>query len=622
MEQNQNPYQPEPQGQQNYQYGYNQSAADQVQQVNQAGQPTQGQQSQYPQPAQGQQSPFPQPVNNNPQPVQEQQNPYPQPVNNTQPVQGQQSPYPQPQQPYAQPQQTQPPQQQPQSYQQAQPPQQFPAQGYQQPFPAQGYGQMPAKKKINPLVIILPIVAVILAAAGILLFVFKDQLFGGGNNGGSDSNGNNNNSSNSDSNNKDDDDDDDHNNDHNDDTNLSSQSIPSYNGSNPFSIYVQSQYGDEVNEYMTVKTGDKRKISEAILSYLDREGNLSGFGIDTDDVKRNIDFIVGQPLCLVFDPDDTDGDLLYITYEIPSSLLNSDRYYPDAYVFDGINRFDILTVVYRNGSWEVSADEQYSDTEVGYDEISFGWEAADNKYLVLLDGDALYYALGINPSGGGTDSPSGPSQNGVPDTITIAGQTYRTDMTGTLDLTGMDLYDSDIKDLRYMTNLTEIILSDNYLYEPTVLSELTNLKKLTLHNNMLFNIDFVSTLTNLEVFGAGDNLIEDLSPLSGLTNLTELWLQNNIIEDVSPLRNHTRLRHASFEDNFISDFTPLVNNTFSRLSINNQNGAIYGDYSAIWGLTIEDYFYVIEGNYYDLDEMVEFINAGGIYTDYDGITVG
>ena len=482
---------------------------------------------------------------------------------------------------------------------------------------------MPAKKKLNPLAIIIPIVAVIVVAAGVLLFVFKDKLFGGGNNGGSDSNGNNNNSSNSGSNNKDDDDDDDHNNDHNDDTNLSSQNIPSYNGSNPFSVYVQSQYGDEVNEYMTVKTGDKEKILEAVLSYLDREGNLSGFGVDADDFKRNIDFIVGQPLCLVFDPDDTDGNLLYITYEIPSSLLNSDRYFPDAYIFDGINRFDILTMVYRNGSWEVSADEQYSDTEVGHSEISFGWEAADNKYLVLLDGDALYYALGIDPSGiGGTDTPSVPSQNGVPDTITIAGQTYSTDMTGTLDLTGKGLYDSDIEDLKYMTKLSEIILSDNNLFEPTVLGQLTNLKKLTLHENYIFDIDFVSSLTNLEVFGAGSNLIEDLSPLSGLTKLTELWLQDNIIDDVSPLRNLSRLKYASFDDNFISDFTPLVNNVFTELHISNQNGAIHGDYDAIKGLTIEEYFYVLGGNYFDIDELLDYIKRGNIYTDSDGMNIG
>ena len=210
----------------------------------------------------------------------------------------------------------------------------------------------------------------------------------------------------------------------------------------------------------------------------------------------------------------------------------------------------------------------------------------------------------------------------VPETITIAGTNYRTDMTGTLDLTGLGLSDSDIEDLRYMTNLSEIIISDNNLAQPRVLGELTNLKKLTMHNNALFSIDFVSNLTNLEVLGAGSNAIDDLSPLANLTNLKELWMQDNIINDVSPLKNLTKLEYASFQDNFIGDFTPLAGNQFIELHLHNQNGMINGNYDAIKGLTIYGTLYVAEGNGFDnMDALIEYIR-NNLYLDSDGIQVG
>lgn len=217
----------------------------------------------------------------------------------------------------------------------------------------------------------------------------------------------------------------------------------------------------------------------------------------------------------------------------------------------------------------------------------------------------------------GNGSTSGSSK---PETISISGKTYRTDMTGTLDLTGLGLYDKDIQDLKYMTELDEIIISDNNLMVPTVLGELTNLKKLTLHNNEVTNISFVSSLTRLEVFGAGGNAINDLAPLSDLKNLKELWLFDNSIKDVSPIRNFTKLEYASFRNNFIGDFTPLAGCKFKELHLDNQNGAINGNLDAIKGLTIYENLYVGDGNYGDLDALLAYAK-NNLYTDSDGFKV-
>lgn len=252
--------------------------------------------------------------------------------------------------------------------------------------------------------------------------------------------------------------------------------------------------------------------------------------------------------------------------------------------------------------------------------------------IILSGSDSDSSSNSGGESGGDISSSEPPAENGsesgstapvssVPETITIAGTTYRTDMTGTLDLTGLGLSDSDINDLKYMTKLSEIILSDNNLASPTVLGELTNLEKLTLHNNSLLSIDFVSNLTELEVFGAGNNAISDLSPLANLRNLKELWMQDNNIKDVSPLKNLMKLEYASFENNFISDFTPLAGNRFRDLYLHRQNGAVRGNFDTIKGLTIYDNLYIIEDNGFDDPyALIDYINQY-VYSDSDGFMV-
>ena len=182
------------------------------------------------------------------------------------------------------------------------------------------------------------------------------------------------------------------------------------------------------------------------------------------------------------------------------------------------------------------------------------------------------------------------SNAGVPASVTIAGETYSTDMTGTLDLSMKGLNDEDIDDLKYMTNLTEIVINDNELIYPSVLGELTNLEKLTMHNNRISDISFVKNLTGLVVLGAGENNITDISPLRGLKELNELWLQNNAINDVSALSGHKQLKYASFAYNRITDFRPLAGNEFYELSI--AYNAIDGNYEAVKGLTVTQNFYI------------------------------
>ena len=80
----------------------------------------------------------------------------------------------------------------------------------------------------------------------------------------------------------------------------------------------------------------------------------------------------------------------------------------------------------------------------------------------------------------------------------------------------MNLNDSDIEPLRYMSNLEELDLNVNWIKDISPLSSLTNLERISL----------------------GWNKISDISALSGLKNLTYLQLIGNplTVEQVNTLR--------------------------------------------------------------------------------------
>ena len=89
-------------------------------------------------------------------------------------------------------------------------------------------------------------------------------------------------------------------------------------------------------------------------------------------------------------------------------------------------------------------------------------------------------------------------------TITIKGIEYGTDLIE-LDLREMELTDSDIEPLKYMTKLTVLYLFGNQISDISVLGNLINLESLLLDNNP----------------------ISDIIVLKNLTNLTELFLDRN-----------------------------------------------------------------------------------------------
>ena len=164
----------------------------------------------------------------------------------------------------------------------------------------------------------------------------------------------------------------------------------------------------------------------------------------------------------------------------------------------------------------------------------------------------------------------------IPEYITLRGEQYSTSLTQ-LDLGGWtpglgtsglapanNLTDAEISSLRYMINLTELILHNTGISDLTSLANLTNLERLGLGHNQISDLTPLANLTNLEALGLDDNQISDLRPLANLTNLDRLWLRYNQISDLTPLANLTNLTQLGIQYNQISDLTPLANLTNLR----------------------------------------------------------
>ncbi|MGN0643294.1 MAG: leucine-rich repeat domain-containing protein [Huintestinicola sp.] len=204
------------------------------------------------------------------------------------------------------------------------------------------------------------------------------------------------------------------------------------------------------------------------------------------------------------------------------------------------------------------------------------------------------------------------------DSISIGGKTYKKSMTGVLDLRNMKLTDSDIENLKYMTKVTEIILSDNDLTDLSPLSKLTQLEKLTFHNNRVTDLSFAKNLINLKVFGAENNGISDIEPLKKLIKLEELWVKNNSLTDLSPLKSFRNLLYVDLTSNQIKDFRALANCKGIKV-LYISNNKFYGNYNALDGIVILEDLYMEDNGFKDWEEIQKYL--GKVYCDDDGATV-
>ena len=136
-----------------------------------------------------------------------------------------------------------------------------------------------------------------------------------------------------------------------------------------------------------------------------------------------------------------------------------------------------------------------------------------------------------------TTTPKPPVES-EPEEITevyIAGSYVSVD-TKVLDLSGRKLTSADLKNLQYMTSLTHINLSDNYIDDLSILGKVPTLMEIDANNLGVSDISFVKNLPNLGILIMNNNNITDISPLKNCKKLKKLWLVDNAVTDISALK--------------------------------------------------------------------------------------
>jgi hypothetical protein len=122
-----------------------------------------------------------------------------------------------------------------------------------------------------------------------------------------------------------------------------------------------------------------------------------------------------------------------------------------------------------------------------------------------------------------------------------------------LSLTGLDLSENELVDLRGLerfTKLTSLNVATNQIRDVSPLENLTELKTLDLSRNQISDLQPLRTLINLESLNVSANNISDVSPLKNLTKLKALDLDGaglftpelgapigNPMADISALRD-------------------------------------------------------------------------------------
>ncbi|MFP6615956.1 MAG: leucine-rich repeat domain-containing protein, partial [Candidatus Hydrogenedentota bacterium] len=147
----------------------------------------------------------------------------------------------------------------------------------------------------------------------------------------------------------------------------------------------------------------------------------------------------------------------------------------------------------------------------------------------------------------------------------LTGLEYATDLVD-LDLASNRIY--DVTPLASLKNLQALSLAMNgntiepeWLSDYTPLAKLINLTELDVaFNHVIEDLSFVQDLVNLTKLDASFNKIENLGPLLNLTNLTELYLGFNEIKNVSTLGALPNLNTVELVYNEITDITPLTEN--------------------------------------------------------------
>ena len=208
-----------------------------------------------------------------------------------------------------------------------------------------------------------------------------------------------------------------------------------------------------------------------------------------------------------------------------------------------------------NEKMEISIIGKASD-----DGLTFDFSASGNmefyKDYLELERECMTIVNSVRNSGNNTSSSSKPSSTSTPKEVEIAGKTYPVSTTF-IDLSNKGLRDSDIQNIKYLTNLTRAELSGNNLTDISVLQTITSLEEIDAKDNLISDISFMKKLPNLKIVVMNDNPIKDISVFSNFSTIEKIWLNDTYVTDISPISKNKGMTELGFDNCKIKDISAI-----------------------------------------------------------------
>lgn len=140
--------------------------------------------------------------------------------------------------------------------------------------------------------------------------------------------------------------------------------------------------------------------------------------------------------------------------------------------------------------------------------------------------------------------------------VKIAGEMMPIDIVE-LDLSGRQLTNAQIQNLRHLKNLETLDLKNNFLTDLSCLSGLTELKNICFNNNNVQDIEFARNMMKLQHISGENSGVTDISPLSGKTELVSVFFGDAGVTDITPIKDSKGLVMVGFNEAQIGDIEVL-----------------------------------------------------------------
>ena len=156
---------------------------------------------------------------------------------------------------------------------------------------------------------------------------------------------------------------------------ISNSELDAYNSRNPFNLYISMTAAGNASELITIKSyGNAATFT--VLQMLMEESNES--------VDPDVNFVVGESVSVAY-PEDKYNSMA-MGFFLPSSMMKSPSYYNYDY---GDNRYSVF---YMND------DDRWDVAEFYHSDSSLLFMAEPGTIYFLVDNDALFYSMGVNPA--------------------------------------------------------------------------------------------------------------------------------------------------------------------------------------------------------------------------------